>query len=99
MKNRKKDELKIGDFFKLKNCILKWIKSTDDFCDVIEIIFRKDISKSGLAMQLFRYFYGDYMKSHVDYYYVGDNTIVLREYISKYQDEDNLDLEKYIRIK
>ena len=99
MKKIKKDELKIGDFFKIKNCILKWIESTNDSCDVIEIVLRKDISKSGLASQLFRYFYGDYTRSHVDYYYKDENIIVLREYKPEYQDEDNLNLEKYIRIK
>lgn len=82
-------DIKVGDVFELKGSTLKYVRKTDDFCDIFEVIERANgISRSYLSGQLFRWFYKDYKRSHLDFSYNKiTEQITIRQYVPELQDD------------
>lgn len=82
-------DIRIGDEFNLKGSTLKYLTKTDDFCDIFQVIEKANgVSRSFLAGQLFRWFYKDNRRSHLDFSYDKETELItIRKYVPELQDD------------
>lgn len=81
-------KVEVGDTFILKGTKFKYLSHDKECeCDTFKIIEKsKNMSRSSIANQLFRWFYQDRKLGHIDYTWLGINEILLRKYIPEIQE-------------